>query len=332
MSFTRLFYLLVLSAFVFSPQMAYAGEVEDHAPIGVMGDHYHKKGEWMTSYRYMRMDMPQNYSGSKKEDVSDVHNDYMISPVDMTMEMHMVGIMYGVTDDLTAMLMIPYSIKDMEHRRRSDGRQFSTRSSGIGDLKFGGMYSLKEHTGQPLHFNFSVSFPTGSINRKDDTLAGADQDLPYPMQLGSGTYDFLPGITYFDKNEDWSWGAQVLTTLRFGRNEYKYRLGNEYQATSWIAYTWTDWLSSSFRIRANKWGDISGADPRLNPNMVPTADPELRAGERIDLLAGVNLLGHEGILKDHRLAIEFGHPVYQHLDGPQLGVGLHGTIGWQKAF
>lgn len=30
---------------------------DDHTPIGIMGDHNHKKGEFMMSYRYMRMDM-----------------------------------------------------------------------------------------------------------------------------------------------------------------------------------------------------------------------------------------------------------------------------------
>lgn len=30
---------------------------DDHAPIGVMGDHMHKKGEWMLGYRYMHMEM-----------------------------------------------------------------------------------------------------------------------------------------------------------------------------------------------------------------------------------------------------------------------------------
>ncbi len=28
---------------------------DGHAPISVMGDHYHKKGEFMLSYRYMPM-------------------------------------------------------------------------------------------------------------------------------------------------------------------------------------------------------------------------------------------------------------------------------------
>ena len=37
---------------------------DDHAPIGVMGDHTHDAGEIMLSYRYMFMPMEQNYIGS----------------------------------------------------------------------------------------------------------------------------------------------------------------------------------------------------------------------------------------------------------------------------
>ena len=35
----------------------------DHAPIGVMADHRHAKGEWMLSYRFMRMNMDGNRDG-----------------------------------------------------------------------------------------------------------------------------------------------------------------------------------------------------------------------------------------------------------------------------
>ena len=34
-----------------------AVRADGHAPIGVMGDHLHKRGEWMLSYRFMRMNM-----------------------------------------------------------------------------------------------------------------------------------------------------------------------------------------------------------------------------------------------------------------------------------
>ena len=37
-----------------------ANKAVDHAPIGVMGDHYHKKGEWMFSIRFSEMWMGDN--------------------------------------------------------------------------------------------------------------------------------------------------------------------------------------------------------------------------------------------------------------------------------
>ena len=42
------------------------------APIGVMGDHLHRKGEWMFSYRYMYMDMDGNRDGSRRVSTQDV--------------------------------------------------------------------------------------------------------------------------------------------------------------------------------------------------------------------------------------------------------------------
>ena len=41
-----------------------ASHAMDHAPIGVMADHRHKKGEVMLSYRYMNMDMDGSRIGT----------------------------------------------------------------------------------------------------------------------------------------------------------------------------------------------------------------------------------------------------------------------------
>ena len=38
---------------------------DSHAPIGVMSDHTHEAGEMMFSYRYMFMNMNENYVGSQ---------------------------------------------------------------------------------------------------------------------------------------------------------------------------------------------------------------------------------------------------------------------------
>jgi len=210
------------------PEKWSSSRPDGHAPIGVMGDHAHKKGEFMASYRYMFMNMDGNRDGTNSLSDSEVLQDFMVTPVDMTMDMHMFGAMYGVSDNLTVMAMVPFVSKEMEHLTRM-GTRFTTNSEGIGDIKTTALYTIFDKDKQRVHLNLGASFPTGSINERDDTPAGDDQILPYPMQIGSGTFDLLPGITYLGQSGKGSWGAQALTTLRLGKNDNGYRLGNKYQ-------------------------------------------------------------------------------------------------------
>ena len=68
------------------------------------------------------------------------------------------------------------------------------------------------------------------------------------------------------------------------------------------------------------------------PLMVPTADPDRRAGTRVDLHLGINYRRTAAPLQGHRLSLEFGRPVYQNLDGPQLETDWITTAGWQYMF
>ena len=308
-----------------------AARPDGHAPIGVMGDHTHKKGEFMFSYRYMFMNMDGNRDGTNSISDSQVLQDFMVAPTEMTMEMHMFGAMYAVSENVTLMAMVPYVTKEMEHVTRM-GRRFTTNSEGFGDIKTTALYTILNKDKQRLHLNLGASFPTGSINERDDTPAGNDQILPYPMQIGSGTFDLLPGITYLGQSDKGSWGAQALTTLRLGKNDNGYRLGNKYQLSGWVARNWTDWLSTSLRLTGTTWGDIDGADDRLNPMMIPTADPDRRSGTQINLGLGVNLYAPKGDLKGSRLAMEFELPIYRDLDGPQLETDWQLTLGLQSSF
>ncbi|MBN66073.1 MAG: hypothetical protein CMM94_00690 [Rickettsiales bacterium] len=303
-----------------------------HAPIGVMGDHMHKEGEWMTSYRYSSMMMDGNRDGTDRLSESEVLSNYMVAPQEMRMEMHMFGLMYGVSDDFTAMVMAPYVRKQMDHVTRM-GMQFSTETKGLGDVKLGGMYRLNDVDDRDVfHLNFNVSLPTGSIDERGATPMNANAKLPYPMQLGSGTFDPMLGLTYVHNMDGWSLGGQADATFRLYDNSEDYHLGNSYHATTWLARNLNEYLSVSARLDGTHWEDIDGADPELNPMMIATADPALRGGTRVDALVGVNLLAQDGGLKDHRLAFEFGVPVYQDLDGPQLETDYRLTLGWQYAF
>ncbi len=329
------------------------GRPDGHAPIGVMGDHVHRKGEWMFSYRYMYMDMGTNYIGDSSVSTQDVFNQgYLVSPTEMSMEMHMFGLMYALTDEATVMFGLPYVIKDMTHQIGGPppfplrGQTFDTHSSGLGDAKLTLLYKVWEGDAQNLLLNVGFSLPTGSIDETGyiplPPPNGSSPVLPYPMQLGSGSFGFIPGLTYNGQTDWLSWGAQAKGTLWMNDNSADYRLGNTFLGTAWVAKPWTDWVSTSFRLAYNLWGNIDGADARIGQNSpmpglksVPTAQPNLRGGQQLDVLFGANFLLPlpDGFpLDSTRLAVEGGFPAWQSLDGPQLGQDWQITAGLQLSW
>jgi len=88
-----------------APGLWTSARPDGHAPIGVMGDHTHEVGEVMFSYRYMVMDMDGLIDGSDSISRADVFAEgFAVTPTEMTMEMHMFGLMYAWSDELTLML------------------------------------------------------------------------------------------------------------------------------------------------------------------------------------------------------------------------------------
>ncbi len=334
---------LTVTAALFAAASAFADDwsssrPDGHAPIGVMGDHAHKTGEWMFSLRTMHMDMEGNRDGDSNVSVSEVLGDFVVAPKRMSMDMQMLGVMYAPTDTVTLMLMLPYVELEMDHVNRM-GVEFTTRSSGLGDIKVSSITTLKDWHNAKLLMNFGVSLPTGSNTEEGLTPVGKVR-LPYPMQVGSGTYDFMPGLTYLAQTDTYSWGAQGIATIRTGRDE-GYRLGNRLMLTSWGAKKLSDTLSVSVRLEGETWGDVRGADRRIAQSLmpmgmgpfpsVPTAIPSLRGGSQASLSVGANYYFRTGFAAGHRLALEIGAPIYQDFDGPQLETDWTGTLGWQLA-
>lgn len=303
--------------------------------------HTHDAGEWMVGYMYTYMDMNGNLDGTSHASRSDVFDDgFMVSPTSMSMQMHMFHLMYAPHDRVTLSFMIPLLDKSMDHLVNPGapvpfaGEKFTTRSSGPGDLRVSALVSLFRGESQRLVAELGWSVPTGSIDEKDETpmSMGTKVRLPYPMQLGSGTVDARPALTYLGQHDWWAWGARAGGIFRIGENDNDYALGDEWNTCAWGSRGLTEWLSTSVRLEAKGWGDIDGSDPALNPAMVPTADPNRRAGERIDALLGFNLFSSGGVLSGNRLALEAGLPLYQRLDGPQLETDWRVRVSWDWTF
>ena len=328
---------------------------DDHAPIGVMGDHMHKQGEWMLSYRYMRMHMDGLRDGTDNVSTTEATSyasrfagmpgqpaTLRVIPTEMDMDMHMIGAMYAPTDWVTLMVMGNYLEKEMTATTFA-GMMGTTvlgentvKSSGWGDTKVGSLWHLYKDDVHKVHLNMGLSLPTGSIKETDTMLMPngmmMNMRLGYGMQLGSGTYDLLPGLTYYGHAGDWGWGAQYSAQIPLeSENSQGYSWGDKHSVTGWGSYEWAPWISTSLRLTGTTQDEIDGIDPSImGPN--PVADPDNFGGEVVEAGFGVNLMGQSGVLQGQRVAFEVSAPLYQDTNGLQMERDYSFTVGWQYAF
>lgn len=303
-----------------------ASRPDSHAPLGVMGDHVHKRGEWMFSYRHMTMEMDGNRVDGNRVGTGAVLAGFPIAPLQMRMKMQMFGAMYAPRDDLTLMLMIPRVEVAMDHVNRM-GVRFSTETQGVGDISLTALAVLHREGRDTVHANLGWGFPTGDADPRDATPLGAATLLPYPMRIGAGTHSFRPGLTWNRQLDGGSWGAQASAVIQVS-DDNGYALGDRKAVTGWRAWVLDETWSTSLRLNYERWSDVEGADPRLPTALVPTARPDLRGGARLDLGLGVNFKAKAG----HRLAMEFLLPLKQELDGPQLETDWSFVLGYQFAW
>ena len=306
----------------------------DVLPVDVTGTHTHLSHEIMLGVRFMSDHMVGNRDGTHDLTVNDVLKRYPVAHTQMTMGMTMFDLMYAPSDSATLMAMLPYKDMNMDHVNR-EGVHYATYSSGFGDVSLMGNYTVLGNIrkgGNRLLLNAGLSFPTGSINKTYDTPSRRNAPLEYPMQLGSGTYDLMPGITYLGNTRDWAYGAQLMATNRLGRNSAGYRLGDEYHLNTWGYYRINDWVGPSLRLEYSDVGKISGSDSRMNPATNSAFDPNQQGGKRLDLVVGVDVYAPKGRFKGNRLTLEYGRPVYQDLNGLQLNTQYEYTVGWSYTY
>ena len=310
-------------------------ELDIYAP-SVLRSHLHEKGEWMLGYEFMTMSMEGSRDGTNRVSDQDVLQQFMVTPTRMSMDMHMLHLMYAPSNKVTLMVMLPYLDNSMQHLTQA-GETFQTQSSGLGDVGVSVNHVLSEaETNNAVHrfaLTYGMSLPTGSIDEEDFLPAiMANARLPYPMQLGSGTYDPSIGFLYLGYTTSFYWGTQVVATMRSDENDNGYRLGNRLELETWFSKAWTDSVSTFARLSADHVANIHGADPALNPMMVPTADPDRRAKTSVNLHLGLDFNISKGRADDHTISVEFTQPIYQDMDGPQLETEGIVRVAWQVVF
>ncbi|MFZ4700334.1 MAG: DUF3570 domain-containing protein [Candidatus Methylumidiphilus sp.] len=329
-----------------------------HAPAGVLFDHMlAKSGDFMIGYRYMW--------GSQNGDMlhgSDSVGDKAlvnqgcygspcyVTPSSMYMNMHMLDLMYAPLDWLTLMLMPQFVDMSMSMRPLDGAPGIASadpvtsaavmhayhthQTGGIGDVGLYAMAKLFESKGHHVHATMGVSAPTGDVGIDLRNTHGVSIGfIHYGMQLGSGTWDLKPSITYTGQVDDWSWGAQLSGTHRLeDQNTSGFAFGDVLQATAWGSYSLFDWLSASLRAAYSTQGALKGAYNNTYTPIGPMDYANNYGGRYWDVGFGINAMVPTGNLKGNRFGFEWIQPVHDDVNGYQLERTGSLAASWSYAF
>ena len=343
-----------------------------HAPAGVMFDHMlPNAGDFMVGYRYMYGNQGGDMLHGAKP-ISDQAivaggcglNPCFVKPASMTMNMHMLDIMYAPTDWLTLMLMPQFMDMGMTMDRlggappdsvannntdnpvNPNGERLNIgqhiahhvqnghETGGIGDLGMYALFKLFDNGIHHVHVTGGLSVPTGDVDiqlRRNHQIDGGF--IHYGMQLGSGTWDFKPSLTYTGHIDQFSWGAQANGTVRMaGKNKSGYALGELFQATAWGSYNLTNWLSASVRGVYTLQGGLKGQFNGLINQFGPMDYPENHGGKYWDVGFGLSAVVPSGDLAGNRVSVEWLQPVEDNVNGYQLERDGALSATWSVAF
>jgi hypothetical protein len=297
------------------------------APPGVTGDFTLKTGHALFSYRYSVVGYQGNLIGSHLATAGRVLQQFNYAPTTMFRQQHLFLLEYGLTDDLTAMLQLPIQENSINYLTSAGGIVHDAYTQ-LGDISLWALYALKRWKTQQIHANLGISVPTNLLQTLNNFSLPGSVHLSYPMRVGSGSYELLPGLTYRGQTENWTWGMQSIVTIPLGFNRYSYELGNQIDLNAWAWRRLSRGFAASGRLHGMGWGNIRGMDPNLTPTLVETNAPGLQGGTRLDLLFGGQYYIPWKRVPGNWLSIESGFPIYQNLHGPQPRATWLLNAGW----
>ncbi|MEX2207453.1 MAG: DUF3570 domain-containing protein [Myxococcota bacterium] len=312
---------------------AHSAHAGGFAPAGVALDHMlPDAGELMLGYRYTL----GRQAGDLLHGASSVGDAQVISfgcesdPCStgarrMDMQMHMLEWMYAPSDWLNLMVMAQFVDMSMDTQALAGAPQdvhgsHDHATGGPGDTLGFVLVELAETETQRLHLGLGLSAPTGDVGEELRRTHQEDRGyIHYGMQLGSGTWDFLPSLTWTGALDAWSFGGQLSGVRRLeSENRSGYALGDAFQATVWSGYALTDWLSVSLRGVYTLQGELRGEYDGLHPESGPMDFPDNYGGQFWDLGFGLSARISSGYLAGNRFALEWLEPIHDDVNGYQL--------------
>lgn len=291
----------------------------------------YKKGNTNLSNNEVLWD---NISGEARTD-----ENFPVLPTQIHQNVQLFNAAYRLTQKTNLQVSAPYILQSTDHISIVPGYDnFVIDSKGLGDTTLTLSHNIAKTESTQLRISAGISLPTGSIDETGDTpRAAGNQQLPYTMQLGSGTFDFPLGVTYSSTLKANLWSLTASTKIRTGKNDRNYRLGNSYLLSSrYEILRISPRLKPFFNIDLQYVERIYGQDDEItvpNPNFPYPAsitNPNLFGG--IKSTASIGIKTPIGSKSKQALVIDLGIPIYQNLNGPQPKANWRGGLKYVVEF
>jgi hypothetical protein len=284
----------------------------------------------VVSYHYRHVINEGYRQGTNTLSDADVLRLFPVVPVEITQEAHILSIALVQKKDWIFQATVPFLSQSTFHLS-SKVAPFTLDSQGIGDvtLEANRVFSHSNDNSRS-YIGLGLGLPTGSIEEKGDTPRGPGSQLPYAMQLGSGTFDIKPSAGWsVPVGHQGAAGLDFSSVVRLGTNDREYSLGHRFELDAWYSHEVTDWLRIRSEVDLIWWGEIDGQDPEVTLGIAPVAEPFNYGGFRVDVgvTAQIDIPNTRGFLE---LGVK--NPVAQDLNGTQIGTEWIYTIGAQFRF
>jgi len=308
------------------------------APLGVFGADMPAAGKLV-----LQISPTFAHLGGVKMGARTVSNEYVVStvpfflnprqtvriiPQNIAVATQVVTLAYGVSKDFAIIFatgMVEKNLEALVFKGTAGitplGRNYPGTASLV-DSSLCGVYRLYQDDIHRIQVNLGFSFPTASNHATFTQFLlpdGSRRDIRgfYGMQLGTGTFDIMPGVAYAGYLGPWSWGLSYRGRFPLGANPQHYLWGDLHEFNGWAGYSWIPGLTTTFRVNASTQGPIRGFDRLINGAAMP-ATPFFYGGKRIELFGGATISGKFVGFENVTVALEAGAPVYQTLNGPQI--------------
>ncbi len=351
--FLQLLAALLFSLWPSSPAQAYVGLCCAHCggnmPLNIFGGGIPETHEFRVKLTQMFMQM-----GPLRNGTTDLVTDtllgtpngttsFAVAPREMRMYMTMLGLAYSFTDDFALMVMTSYKRNDMDMvfnaaltsnamgNNPTRARGFTMHSEGLGDTRILGKYRVYANDTLAPTRQVSVlaglSLPSGNINKRFTRNPVTGQNgtiLPYKMQLGSGSFDPLFGLTAQGSTDPFWYGFNAFYIGRWHENDQGYEQGDEIKWDLYGMYQFHPRALVHLQLNGH-WEDSYNGLPGatlFNRNglfmngafLSPLFDPNNYGFTKLNLTAGIQYQP----LPLHIMELAASKPVYQDVNGPQL--------------